>query len=201
MKTHRLIAATAVVAALACSGDSPLPTWPGGGGEPVAEPVIEVAGRVSATRDGQTVTASLTTPEGTVIALIGTQVAYLVSVHDADVVLRGTWETTAAPPDTTDPNGPDRSVATDPELQPLASAPAGARFVVYSFEVVAMLDRPALDGILELTTDGFAIRLANGDVRLVTGCPGHFAEYVGQRLWVVGSEDEPPFVFGVIASR
>lgn len=199
MKTNRLIAATAMVAALACSRDSTLPTWPGGG-DPVAEPYIEIAGRVTSTRNGQEVGASLTIPDGTVITLIGTQVAYLGSVNDADVVIRGTWEVTQGPADTAISNGPDRSVVADPDQQAQASTPTGARFIVFSFEVVAMQDRPALDGILELTTDGFAVRLANGEVRLVTGCPESIAEHVGQRLWVVGSEDEPPVQFGVIAA-
>lgn len=71
--------------------------------------------------------------------------------------------------------------------------------VVHDFQVVSMFDRPAVDGTLELTALGYSLRLANGQVQQVTGCPDSIAEHVGKRLWVVGSEDEPPFWYGVIA--
>lgn len=75
---------------------------------------------------------------------------------------------------------------------------ANPGLVVQDFEVTGMHGRPALDGILELTTGGYALRLANGELCPVTGLSADVAEYVGARLWVIGSDDDPPAMFGVI---
>lgn len=197
MKHTHLITATAVLAALACNGvTDPAPRHISSWG-PDPAPGLELSGRIAVSRNGQDLTVSLTTPDGELVALIGTQVQYLASVNDAMVKLVGAWEEKVVSGDTTSSDGPDRSVSTD-DVQAQAATPNGKRFIVYSFEVTAVLDRPALDGILELTIDGYAIRTANGEVRLVTGCPESIAEHVGKRLWVVGSEDQPPVEFGLI---
>ncbi len=116
------------------------------------------------------------------------------------MLARGAWESTTENGDGGIPGGPDRAIVPAPDASLTAASAARARFIVYEFEVTSVQGRLALDGVLELTTDGYALRLANGEVRLVTGCPDSIAEYVGMRLWVVGSEDDPPVVFGLIAA-
>lgn len=72
--------------------------------------------------------------------------------------------------------------------------------VVQEFQVTGMKGRAALDGVLVETIDGYALRLADGSVRVIAGMPEHFAEHVGARLWVIGWEDASP-EFGLIAAQ
>lgn len=74
---------------------------------------------------------------------------------------------------------------------------ANPGFVVQDFQVTGMHGRPALDGVLEVTQDGFALRLANDELRAVP-LRADCIQHVGYRLWVVGWED-PQAEFGVIA--
>lgn len=201
MKTRNFMLAAAALSVLACN-DATAPAFrphSGSGDNPTLG--LELSGRVAVERNGQSVGVILTTREGMRVTLIGNQADVLASVPGGDVLVRGAWEVATEPPDTIGSGGPDRAVAVDPDLPGVAAGTAAARFIVWEFEVLGMLDRQALDGFLELTIDGYALRLANGDVRLVTGCPESIAEYVGARLWVVGSEEEPPVVFGLIAAR
>ena len=77
---------------------------------------------------------------------------------------------------------------------------ANPGFVVQDFEVVGMLGRPALDGVLEESDAGYALRLANGSVRLVPGLTSECAPYVGARLWVIGWGEGKDVVFGPIGA-
>lgn len=77
---------------------------------------------------------------------------------------------------------------------------ANPGFVVDEFEVTGMHGRPALDGVLEVTEDGFALRLSDNSLRVVPGLDSDCAEYVGARLWVIGWDDDSEIVFGVIAA-
>ncbi len=75
---------------------------------------------------------------------------------------------------------------------------ANPGFVVLEFQVVGMYGRPALDGVLEVSEEGFALRLTDGSMRLLpelTDC----ADYVGARLWVVGWDEAADVAFGLIA--
>ncbi|MGH9658265.1 MAG: hypothetical protein ACRD96_06955 [Bryobacteraceae bacterium] len=76
---------------------------------------------------------------------------------------------------------------------------ANGDFVVQEFEVTGMYGRPALDGLLEATDEGFALRRTDGLLLAVPGLPADCAEYVGQRLWVIGWDYDPPVQCGVIA--
>ena len=77
---------------------------------------------------------------------------------------------------------------------------ANGDFVVLDFEVTGMYGRSAIDGVLEATEDGFAIRLSDGLLQAVPGLPDDCAELVGQRLWVIGWDYDPPVQYGVIAA-
>ena len=78
---------------------------------------------------------------------------------------------------------------------------ANPGFVVDEFLVTAMDDRPALDGVLEETDEGFALRLGDGSLRVVPGLSAECAKHVGARVWVTGWEDDSEAIqFGVIAA-
>jgi len=77
---------------------------------------------------------------------------------------------------------------------------ANPGFVVQDFEVVGMLGRPALDGVLEALDTGYALRMANGSIRPVPGLTSECADYVGARLWVIGWEEGKDVVFGPIGA-
>lgn len=76
---------------------------------------------------------------------------------------------------------------------------ANPGFVVQEFQVTAMKGHAALDGWLEATDDGLAIRLVDGSLRFVPGLPETCLEYVGARLWVIGWDDATPIEFGLIS--
>ena len=76
---------------------------------------------------------------------------------------------------------------------------ANPGFVVQEFQVTGMYGRPALDGVLEATIDGFGLRLRDGSLRVVAGLPSDCAAHVGARLWVIGWDEEAQVQFGLIA--
>ena len=77
---------------------------------------------------------------------------------------------------------------------------ANPGFVVDEYQVTAMYDTPALDGVLETTDEGFALRLTDGSLRVVPGLAAH-AEHVGARVWVTGWEGDAEAVqSGLIAA-
>ena len=78
---------------------------------------------------------------------------------------------------------------------------ANPGFVVDEFEVTAMYGRPALDGVLETTDEGFALRLTDGSLRVVPGLADECAEHIGARVWVTGWEGDAEAVqSGLIAA-
>jgi ABC-type Fe3+-hydroxamate transport system substrate-binding protein len=72
--------------------------------------------------------------------------------------------------------------------------------VVEDFQVTGMYGRPALDGVLEATDEGFALRFTDGSLRVIAGLSSDCAEHVGARLWVIGWDAESPVQFGLIAA-
>lgn len=78
---------------------------------------------------------------------------------------------------------------------------ANPGFVVQEFQVVGMQGRPALDGVLEMSEEGFALRLTDGSIHLVPGLTEECANYIGARLWVVGWDENTDVVFGLIGSQ
>ena len=78
---------------------------------------------------------------------------------------------------------------------------ANPGFVVQEFQVTGMHGRPALDGVLESTDEGFALRLQDGTLRVIPSLGSDCAELVGARLWVIGFEDESAAQFGRIGAQ
>lgn len=78
---------------------------------------------------------------------------------------------------------------------------ANPGFVVQEFQVTGMRGRPALDGVLELTVSGYALRLHDGSIRVIPGLPSECAEYLGVRLWVIGFDDAGAPEFGRIGAQ
>src|SRR5262245_24025776 len=78
---------------------------------------------------------------------------------------------------------------------------ANPGFVVSEFTVTGMHGRPALDGVLEGTADGFALRLNDGSIRDVSGLNAECVAFLGSRVWVVGWDDAIDVQLGIIASR
>jgi hypothetical protein len=76
---------------------------------------------------------------------------------------------------------------------------ANPGFVVSAFKVTGMYGRPALDGVLEATDEGFELRLNDGTRTVVLGLTSDCMAYLGARIWVVGFEDGTEVQFGVIA--
>lgn len=75
---------------------------------------------------------------------------------------------------------------------------ANPGFVVEDFQVTGMRGRPALDGVLEQTAAGFALRLRDGTLRVIPGL-ADCEDHVGARLWVTGY-DGPEAEFGRIGA-
>lgn len=74
-------------------------------------------------------------------------------------------------------------------------------FAVREFQVVGMHGRPALDGVLEVSEEGFALRLADGTIHIVSGLPSECAEFLGARVWVIGWDENKDVQFGLIAAE
>lgn len=75
---------------------------------------------------------------------------------------------------------------------------ASAGFVVQEFKVTGMHGWPALDGVLEATENGFALRLTDGSRRVVPGLDPDCAKYVGARVWVIGWDEQTALMVGLI---
>lgn len=74
-------------------------------------------------------------------------------------------------------------------------------FAVLEFQVVGMHGRPALDGVLEVSEEGFALRLADGTIHIVPGLPSECAKFLGARVWVIGWDENKDVQFGLIAAE
>lgn len=70
---------------------------------------------------------------------------------------------------------------------------------VQRFLVRAVGGQPVSDGVLDLTVDGFVLRLTNGGDRTVIDPPAELQQHVGDRVWIAGPEGDSPSAFGVIA--
>lgn len=74
-------------------------------------------------------------------------------------------------------------------------------FVVQDFRVMEMHGRRALDGLLEATKNGFALRLRDGSRRMVPRLDSSCVKYVGARIWVIGWDEDADVVCGPIAAE
>jgi hypothetical protein len=75
---------------------------------------------------------------------------------------------------------------------------ASPGLVVSKFKLTGMNGRPALDGVLEATDEGFSVRLNDGSFRGVPGLSAECVAYLGARVWVVGFEDGTDVELGMI---
>jgi hypothetical protein len=71
---------------------------------------------------------------------------------------------------------------------------------VRRFEVLSVGGRAAIDGFLEETEDGFALRLQNGEMYALTDPSAALLEHLGQRVWITPAAEGEEVTFGVIAS-
>ncbi len=76
---------------------------------------------------------------------------------------------------------------------------ANPGFVVQEFKVTGMHGRPALDGVMEQSDAGLALRLHDGSYQLMPGLTWECEAYLGARIRVVGFEDRTDVQLGVIA--
>ena len=77
---------------------------------------------------------------------------------------------------------------------------ANPGFVVQDFQVTGMHGRPALDGVLLQTADGYALELGDGSLRIIPGLPNECADHLGARLWVTGWSDDGAVQYGIIGT-
>jgi hypothetical protein len=69
---------------------------------------------------------------------------------------------------------------------------------VQRFIVTAVGGQPVLDGVLDLTPDGWVIRLTRGGDRGVMDPTDDLQQHIGDRIWLAGPDDAAPTAFGVI---
>jgi hypothetical protein len=74
-------------------------------------------------------------------------------------------------------------------------------FVVSRFVVLAVGGSPVVDGVLESIADGvYSLLLTGGGARTFVDATPELAEHLGERVWLILSEDDggTPTAFGVI---
>jgi len=69
---------------------------------------------------------------------------------------------------------------------------------VQRFIVTAVGGQPVLDGVLDLTADGWLIRLTRGGDRGVMDPTDDLQQHIGDRIWIALPDDAVPTGFGVI---
>jgi hypothetical protein len=74
------------------------------------------------------------------------------------------------------------------------------QMLVQRFIVMAVGGEAVLDGVLDLTPDGFIIRLTRGGDRGVIDPSDDLQQHIGDRIWLAGPDDAAPTAFGVITS-
>jgi hypothetical protein len=67
------------------------------------------------------------------------------------------------------------------------------------FEVLSVGGHAAVDGLLEATDNGFALRLYGGDLYELIDPPAALLEHMGARVWITMAEDGSFAAFGVIS--
>jgi len=114
---------------------------------------------------------------GGIVDIVGSEAKRLAPLDGAQVQVRGTWSD---------------EIAYD-LVRPALQAEV--------FLVLAVGGRPAIDGVLQEDEGRYYLRLTAGDVYWFEEWPSDFDAYLGKRIWVTGSMDDPPLAFGVIESQ
>ncbi len=86
----------------------------------------------------------------------------------------------------------------DMEVVVTGTSESDARFVVSDVALRAVSGVTALDGILEQSDGGYAIRTRDGTRLPVAHLPAPLRARVGQRVWIAGALSAPPEAYGVI---
>jgi hypothetical protein len=172
MKYAQLLTAAAVLIACGCTESSVGPANPPGVGTlPEPPEQVVITGTVGVSPDG----TFLQLESGDIVDIVGSEAQRLAPLDGAQVHVRGTW--------------------VGGELLYNALRPALQAEV---FLVLAVGGRPAMDGRLDEEEGRYYLRLTAGDVHWFEEGPSDFADYLGKRLWVTGSMENPPLTFGVI---
>jgi hypothetical protein len=176
MKYARLLTAAAVLIACGCA-ESPTGTkYPVGVGTlPPPPPPREAV--ITGTVGVSPVGTFLELASGEIVDILGSEAERLAPLAGAQVEVRGFWSDDI-------PYDPVR-----PSLQ------------AEIFLVLAVGGRPAIDGVLQEDEGRYYLRLTAGDVYWFEEWPSDFDAYLGKRIWVTGSMDDPPLTFGVIESK
>lgn len=87
------------------------------------------------------------------------------------------------------------------EVEVRGTNEAKEAFLVRSFSVRVVDGQPAADGILEQTNDGYGLWKADNTLKMIVDPPAQLIQYVGERVWIAGADDQPPVAFGVISHR
>ena len=172
-----LLIAAAVLIACDRTESSVGPNYPVGVAPPELPTPVVVRGTVEVSSGG----VSLRLLESReVIDLVGSEAQRIAALDGAELQLSGTWF------------GPIYS-ALDSNVGPVKPS-----FAVTDFLVLAVGGRPAMDGVLEQDEGRYYLRLTAGDVFWFEAGPSDFEAYIGERIWVTGSVDDPPLTVGVI---
>jgi hypothetical protein len=123
---------------------------------------------------------SLRLDSGGLVYLVGSEANRIAALSGAEVQVSGVWGQLDSP------------------LMDTDVGPAEPGFAVAEFLVLAVGGRPAMDGVLENDEGRYYLRLTAGDVFLLDDGLSDFEPYIGERIWVTGSAEDPPLTFGVI---
>lgn len=171
MKYAQSLTAAAVLIACGCTEPSLGPNNPGGVRTPPPPPeLVEITGTVGVSP----VATFLQLESGGIVEIVGSEAHRLAPLSGALVQVRGFWSY-----DILDD-------AVGPALQ------------AEVFLVLAVEGRPAMDGLLGEDEGRYYLQLTAGDVHWFEEGPSDFADYIGRRIWVTGSMEDPPLTFGVI---
>jgi hypothetical protein len=179
MKCAQLLTAAAMLIACGCSESSLGPTNPDGSTLPQSSEPVAITGTVEVSPSA----IRLRVETGTFVELVGSEARRLGPLDGAQVQLLGTW------------GYPVTSVssALGTDIPPYVQT-----FEVETFQVLAVGGRPAMDGVLEEESGRYYLKIGTGDIAWIEQGPPNFVDYVGKRIWVTGSLNNPPLRFGVI---
>ena len=179
MLRTRILAILMTFALVACSEtpSAPVSVIPGGILPPGPPPnqSAQLTGKVVTNAPPLDNAVYLELDDQSRVILVGSQVSGLSSVNGAVVFVEGNWS------------------------DGYAYGDIGV-IEVQRFEVLAVGGRPAIDGILEETPEGYALRLQNGDFYTLVEPSAEMLEHMGQRLWITTSDTGAADAFGVISS-
>lgn len=168
MYVHRIFPIAALLATVACS-DQQLPT--GLASEPLtAAPAAPNRQTIVGYVVAQSngTAAAYLRTSSAMIPLHGGQAAIVARVDGAEVSILGTADA------------------------------ADGGFIVESFTVLTVRQRPVIDGVLVVSSGALFLRQANGAMYPVTGAPATLQTLAGARIWLAPADAMGDLDFGVI---